>query len=272
MGKISILLFILIIKSTGDFGWILESLTILIISAILSLIIGSILGLVQYRIKRLLAYSSISHLGYMLIGLSIDNGLAFSSFLFYMFQYWLSLICIFAIILFYSSYGSPFGKWNSFQSISSLRLLSINPTLIIALIINLFSLTGIPPLLGFFGKQMILYVSLINGYYLISTIAICTSVISAAFYLRIIKTISFTFFPHSDPSRGKKNTSENNNKIGTTNFININNKLPLRGIYLGNIRPLSWIISIITLITLLFFINPTIILNLTHSFAIWNLL
>lgn len=237
MGKISILAFILIIKSTGNFGYQLESFTLLTLSIILCLLIGSILGLVQHKIKRLLAYSSISHLGFMLIGLSIDNGLAVSSFLFYMFQYWLGLICIFAIIIFYCP---------NLQSISSLKSLKSNPALTFALGVGLFSLTGIPPLIGFFGKQMILYTSLLNGYFLIATIAICTSVISAAYYLRIVKTISF---------------SENyNNDQSPSNLITSNSN-----------RPLSWVISIITLITILFFINTSVILDLTHSFAIWNL-
>nr|YP_002274324.1 NADH dehydrogenase subunit 2 [Blastocladiella emersonii]ABB78017.1 NADH dehydrogenase subunit 2 [Blastocladiella emersonii] len=243
MGKISILSFLFVLKSTGVFAESLESFTLITLSATLSLIIGSILGLVQYRIKRLLAYSSISHLGFLLIGLAIDNGLAVSSFLFYMFQYWLSLISIFAILI-----ESETHQKSSLQSISSLRFLKFNPALIFALIISLFSLTGIPPLIGFFGKQMILYTSLLNGYYFISTIAICTSVISAAYYLRIVKTISFTL-------------EDNNSKDPRESLDSLTSS-----------RPLSWIISIITLITLLFFINTSVLLNFTHGFAVWNLL
>nr|NP_043740.1 NADH dehydrogenase, subunit 2 [Allomyces macrogynus]AAC49241.1 NADH dehydrogenase, subunit 2 [Allomyces macrogynus] len=236
MGKLSILSFILIIKSTGDIGYQLESFTLLTLSAILSLFIGSILGLTQHRIKRLLAYSSISHLGFLLIGMSIDSGLAVSSFLFYMFQYWISLCCIFAILI--------YNQQSDLTSIAALTTIRSNPALAFVFIIHLFSLTGIPPLIGFFGKQMILYTSLLNGYYLISTIAICTSVISAAYYLRIVKTLSFTLEENNIPTE----TSNSNSN-----------------------RALSWIISLITLITLLFFINPTIVLNFTHGFAIWNL-
>jgi NADH-ubiquinone oxidoreductase chain 2 len=224
MGKISILIYILN-------GEIIRYTSIIIISAILCLIIGGIVGLVQNRIKRLLAYSSISHIGYMLIGLSIDNGLAVSSFIFYMLQYWVGLISIFAIIIKYK-----------IESINSLKILRRNPAIVFSIIISFFSLTGIPPLIGFFGKQLILYSSLLNGYYLISTIAICTSVISAAYYLRIVKTISFNI-------KGEKS----------------------KEILLENNGMNSWIISIITLINLLFFINPNIILRVTHGLAILNI-
>ena len=204
--------------------------SLLTLSAIISLLVGSILGLVQHRIKRLLAYSSISHIGYMLIGLSIDNGLAVSSFLFYMLQYWLGLISIFAIIL----------KYKDIQSINSLQIIKrSNPALVFSIIISFFSLTGIPPLIGFFGKQFILYTSLLNGNYLVSTIAICTSVISAAYYLRIVKTVGWDKSPK--------------NKIKVEE---------------GSSRPLSWIISIITLINLLFFINPNTLFTITHGLAI----
>ena len=235
MGKISILSFLFIIKSTGIFTESLESFIIITLLSILTLLIGSILGLIQYKIKRLLAYSSITHLGLLLIILSIDNGLAISSFLFYMFQYWISLISMFAILIYYEHQGCYL------QSISSLKYLQFNPALIIATCINLFSLTGIPPLIGFFGKQMILLTSCINGYYFITTIIICTSVISASYYLRIVKTISL-------------------GKIKNTKLLQLTSN-----------RILSWIISIITNLTLLFFINTSILLDFTHSFAILNL-
>nr|QRH18105.1 NADH dehydrogenase subunit 2 [Blastocladiella sp.] len=245
MGKISILSFIFVFSTTGVFAESLESFSLLTISATLSLLIGSILGLVQYKIKRLLAYSSISHLGFLLIGLSIDSGLAASSFLFYMFQYWLSLISIFAILIYYESGNS------SIRSVSNLGFLKFNPALIFALIISLFSLTGIPPLIGFFGKQMILYTSLLNGYYFISTVAICTSVISAAYYLRIVKTIGFV---------GVDNGGDGTEfSISTIKESNISNK------------SLSWIISIISLMTLSVFQTPSLLLNLAQHFVLNNL-
>lgn len=258
MGKLSILSFVFILKTTT--GIFIEEaslsntiFTLLTLSATLSLLIGSILGLVQYRIKRLLAYSSIGHLGYLLIGLSIDSGLAVSSFLFYMFQYWLSLICIFAILLYCDKEGN-------LRSVASLRIYtSKNPALIIAMIINLFSLTGIPPLIGFFGKQMILHTLLEHGYYLIATIAICTSVISAAYYLRIVKTLG-GFSPQSldSPIPG-----------AATPILAI----PSEGLPNNTfVRPLSWIISIITLIILSVFQTPNLLLNFTHGFAVWSII
>lgn len=262
MGKVSILIFLLnkqyiisnnemilsenLLNQSLEFMTTGNSYSILMIilgtSAVLSLIIGSVLGLVQHRIKRLLAYSSISHLGFLLLALTTTNLLSITSFLFYMFQYWISLICSFAILIY-------LGRKSDLQYITFFKgLFQLNPLLSLALIINFFSLTGIPPLIGFFGKQMVLYTSLLNGYYLLSTIAILTSVISAAYYLKIIKTATFDM--DSRPY--------NINMIFDSK-ININT---------SSLSYTSWIISIITLITLFFFINPTIILNFIHILAL----
>ena len=247
MGKISILIFICITQSIlfnnnwNDNNIILNLFEIILaISTFLSLIIGSTLGLVQHKIKRLLAYSSISHLGFILLALIayqqswVITGLI--SFLFYMFQYWISLICTFAILIF-------LGRVYDLQYIKFLKgLFYLNPLITLSLIINLFSLAGIPPLIGFFGKQMVLYTSLLNGYYLLSIVAILTSVISAVYYLKIVQT---TIFDNS--------IIENNKTI--INVFNLKD---------DNLSLISWIISLITLITLLYFINPVIILDFIH--------
>ena len=306
MGKVSILTFILILQFIIDKDLItLNSyyLTIFAISAILCLIIGSVQGLISYRIKRLLTYSSISHLGFMLLAIINSNCFRVSAFLFYMFQYWLSTVTSFGILIFLSRFHY---KNYDLESTASFKgLLKLNPVITLALIINFFSLTGIPPLIGFFGKQMIFYTSLLNGYYLITTIAILTSVITAAYYLRIIKTAAFPELQLFD-SKNYLNTPEskshskissvalskyqsseaqsetlnlrrgNLNLFKQTELMEIkNNKIEIKqDIYLkmknynSSLSILSWIISVISLITVLFFINPTIILNLTNLLAL----
>jgi len=257
MGKVSILIFLLnkeyLLLNSIDIincgePYISRKITfILALSAFLSLIIGSLLGLVQHRIKRLLAYSSISHLGFILLALTTSNSVltGLTSFLFYMFQYWISLISTFAILIF-------LGRKNDLQYISFFKgLFQLNPILSFALIINFFSLTGIPPLIGFFGKQMILYTTLLNGYYFLSIVAILTSVLSAAYYLKIIKTAIFDLdnYPHSSISLifGPNTTiSDSHSSLSFS----------------------SWIISLITLFTLFFFINPTFILDFIHLLAL----
>jgi NADH-ubiquinone oxidoreductase chain 2 len=173
-------------------------------SSFLSLIIGTVVGLTQFRIKRLLAYSTISHLGFILLALSISSIESTQAFIFYLIQYSISNLNIFIILIamgfylyFYvtdnAKYQRLLDKNNSpIQLISQLKgFFYINPILSISLIITIFSFAGIPPLIGFFAKQMVLSAAIDKGYIFISLIAILTSVIGAVYYLNIIKEVFF---------------------------------------------------------------------------------
>src|ERR1700733_6022090 len=123
------------------------------ISAILSLIIGSILGLTQSKIKRLYAYSTISHLGFILLSLCVNNFESSRAFFFYLIQYSISNLNAFIIII---AIGYTLYLYTN--------KIYINPLITISFIITLFSFIGIPPMIGFFAKQMVLSVSLNKGY------------------------------------------------------------------------------------------------------------
>ena len=217
----------------------------------LSLAIGTIVGLTQSRIKRLYAFSTISHVGFILLGLSIHSIESTQAFIFYLMQYSISNLNAFILIItvgyslysyvykhyddgfvsdlddpFFDPYnidgntadrdGLPFSgeslevsleeqkrikeNHDSMQDInnSPIQLIDqlkgyyyINPVISVSLAITLFSFAGIPPLIGFFGKQMILSAAIDSGYIFMSLIAILTSVISAVYYLAIIKQIFF---------------------------------------------------------------------------------
>jgi NADH-ubiquinone oxidoreductase chain 2 len=206
IAKISLLILLLDLvyysSSNAQINWINN----LMLSSILSLIIGSILGLTQYRIKRLYAYSTISHIGFLLLALSINSIESIIAFMFYLIQYSLSNLNAFIILIAigYSLYNY---EWNdktiSYRSLkeinySAIQLVAqlkgyfnINPFIAISLAITLFSFIGVPPLIGFFAKQKILMSALDNGYIFITLIAIFTSVISAVYYLVIVKFIFF---------------------------------------------------------------------------------
>jgi len=206
--KISILIFLykLIYYTSSDIislSWVNN----IIISSILSLIIGSILGLTQYRIKRLFAYSTISHLGFILLGLSINNTESSKAMFFYIIQYSVSNLNAFIIliaiaytlrelVLNNNNINIKDTNYSPIQLISQLKgYFNINPIISISLAITLFSFAGVPPLMGFFGKQMILSAAINNGFIFTTFIAILTSVISAVYYLIIIKIM---FFEKSD--------------------------------------------------------------------------
>jgi NADH-ubiquinone oxidoreductase chain 2 len=172
----------------------------------LSLIIGTIVGLTQFRIKRLFAYSTISHVGFILLALSINNIESIQAFIFYLMQYTISNLNAFFILvsigfsLFFYVYDFKHKEFNELldKNLSPIQLISqlkgyfyINPVLALSLAITIFSFVGIPPLIGFFGKQMVISAALGSGYIFLVFIAILTSVISAVYYLAIIKQIFF---------------------------------------------------------------------------------
>jgi len=209
LGKISILVLFLELSyytSTLIYSMIqLYSWTIsLSISCFFSLIIGTVLGLTQIRIKRLLAYSTISHIGFILLALIVHNIEAYQAYVFYIMQYILANLNAFLIIIGIGFslylYNTNISENNNLseknnspiQLISQLKgYFSINPILALCLIVTMFSFIGLPPLVGFFGKQMVLISALDNNNTVLVIVAILTSVIGAVYYLFIIKTIYF---------------------------------------------------------------------------------
>jgi NADH-ubiquinone oxidoreductase chain 2 len=209
LGKIAIMILLLelvqytscLLHSTVQFySWT----TSLSISCFFSLIIGTVLGITQIRIKRLLAYSTISHVGFILLALIVHNIDSYQSYMFYIFQYILTNLNAFLIIiaigfslyLYYtnvSEYNNLPEKNNSpIQLISQLKgYFSINPILALCLVITMFSFVGLPPLVGFFGKQMVLTTALDNNKTILVLVGVLTSVIGAVYYLNVIKTIYF---------------------------------------------------------------------------------
>jgi len=263
IAKISIFIFLLELvyytsNNFSDLNWTFS----LIISSLFSLIIGTVVGLTQFRIKRLFAYSTISHVGYMLLALGISSIESTQAFIFYLTQYTLSNLNAFVILI---AIGFSFYRYTSnnkehkelldknnspLQLINQLRgYYFINPLLAISFAITIFSFMGIPPLVGFFGKQMVLSAALDKGYIFITLIAILTSVVGGVYYLTIIKEIFFY-----SPTY-KINPILNNLTI--SGRIEPSSKEVL--IKHENITissPMAFIISVITLIILLFiFIN-----------------
>ena len=267
IAKISILILLLQLvyytnnsfSSEGEMNWTF----LLLMSSLFSLLVGTIVGLSQFRIKRLLAYSAISHVGFMLLALGISSVESTQAFIFYLTQYIISNINVFFILIAigfslycYTSdnkeHEELLDKNNSpIQLISQLKgYFYINPFLALSLGITIFSFAGIPPLVGFFGKQMVLSAALDKGLILLSLIAILTSVIGAIYYLSIIKEMFFSLPEYKLNTLLKnlnfegfitKNSSEANQYNVSFNHNNI---------VLSS--PISFVISIITLVILLF--------------------
>ena len=218
--------------------------------------------------------STISHIGFLLLALAINTEQSIDSFLFYLIQYTITNLNIFLIILAltYVTTGPYFSQTPAgvgvglrervdIRYISELKgLFFSNPLLSLSLGICLFSMAGIPPLIGFFSKQFVLYSALQNGYYFISLIAIIVSVISASYYLKIIKVLHT--YPEIEAFGGMVEMGDN--KLNP--IISVESKNTLTNTH-------SFLISSLTIIILLFFIKPSIILNSTQllSLSLFNI-
>jgi len=231
---------------------------LLLISSLFSLVIGTIVGLAQTRIKRLLAYSTISHIGFILLALAINTEQSIDSFIFYIIQYSITNLNIFLIILAIGFILNKKGitkNWILDFDIKYLYnfkgLLFINPILSLSFVICLFSMAGIPPLAGFFAKQFVLLSAIEDGYWFMAFVAILTSVISASYYLRVVVLLV-------TPSTNLQNSNNSNNASNST--ITESNSI------LTNVH--SFLISTITLSILLFILKPTILLNSTQLLSL----
>jgi NADH-ubiquinone oxidoreductase chain 2 len=232
-------------------------------SSLLSLIIGTIVGLTQFRIKRLFAYSTINHVGFILLALSITSVESIQAFIFYLMQYSISNLNIFIILVtigfsfyFYVTENKEHKELQD-KNNSPLQLINqlkgyfyINPMLALSLTITIFSFVGVPPLVGFFAKQMVLSAALDSGYIFLSLIAILTSVIGAVYYLNIIKEIFFST-PDYKINDSLKDLEFSSSVYRKESLI-ANLKFKHNNIIMSS--PISFTISSITLLILLFIV------------------
>lgn len=160
--------------------------TIIIFLSIASMILGAVAAIGQSNIKRLMAYSSIGHMGYALAGLAPGTNAGIQSTIIYLTIYLVMNLGAFACI-FMMKRESIF-----YENIKDLSGLSKNhPALALSFLIILFSLAGIPPLAGFFAKFYVFMAVIEANMYALAIIGLVTTVVSAFYYLRIIKIIYF---------------------------------------------------------------------------------
>ena len=159
---------------------------IIIFLSIASMVFAAIAAIAQKNIKRLMAYSSIGHVGYALIGLACGTSQGVSSLVIYLSIYLIMNIGVFSFIL------SMKNKGEYYENISDLSgLYKTHPYYSVVITILMFSLAGIPPLAGFFGKFYIFIAAIESNLLLLAIVGILASVVGAFYYLRIIKVIYF---------------------------------------------------------------------------------
>ena len=162
------------------------SVTIIKIVAILSMIVGALGAIMQHSLKRLMAYSSVLNIGYVLIGISLATPDGKYAAFIYMLIYIISTIGFFACLV------ALFGKHSDKATFDDLRGIALErKTLAAVITIIMFSFVGVPPLAGFFGKYYLFYNAVKQGEIGLALTGLITSVIAAFYYLKVIKNMYF---------------------------------------------------------------------------------
>jgi NADH-quinone oxidoreductase subunit N len=167
-------------------GLVVEWRQVIWFISVASMLLGSFAAINQMNIKRLMAYSSIGHVGYALIGLAAGNAAGVRGILVYLAIYLFMNVGTFAVIVCMRRQG------RAVEGIDDLSGLShTQPALALAMMIFMFSMAGIPPLAGFFAKVYIFLAAINAHLYVLAVIGVVTSVVGAFYYLRIVKLMYF---------------------------------------------------------------------------------
>ena len=167
----------------------------LIVMAVASMAVGNITALAQTNIKRMLAYSTISQMGFMLLGLlagvfegstSASAANAYSASMFYAVTYVLTTLGSFAVIMLLSRSGFEADTLEDFKGLNQR-----SPWFAAVMMVLLLSLAGVPPIVGFFAKLAVLEAALAAGYLWLVIVAVLLSLVGAYYYLRIVKLMYF---------------------------------------------------------------------------------
>lgn len=231
-------LFIRVLVSGPFHHYAMQWQQVIIVISVLSMVVGSFGAIWQSNIKRLLAYSSIGHMGYAFLGLVANTEYGVQSILAYFVIYMLSSIVIFAILLALKSRQENgdelIEKIDDFKGLASRH-----PVIALIFAMLMFSMIGLPfpPFPGFFAKLFVFTAVIQQGFYALAVIGMATSLVGAYYYLRIVKIMYF------DKAEEKTRISLN------LNFTN------------------SFVIAIITLTNLYLFVSPSTLIDWAYSAA-----
>jgi len=152
----------------------------------LSLGIGNVTAIAQTNLKRMLAYSAISHMGFVLLGVLSGSMNGYGAAMFYIVVYSLTTVAAFAMIMVLSRRGFEAESLEVFKGLNRR-----DPWLAFLMLLVMFSLTGIPPTVGFYAKLAVLQAVLGAGLVWLAVVAVLFSVIGAFYYLRVVKLMYF---------------------------------------------------------------------------------
>jgi NADH-quinone oxidoreductase subunit N len=180
--KLAAFAFVLRILADGLAGMVNDWQAMLVILAVLSMALGNVVAIAQTNLKRMLAYSTISHMGFLLLGILSGTQNGYSSGMFYVITYVLMTLGSFGMILLLSRAGFEAENLEDFRGLNRR-----SPWYAFLMLVIMFSLAGIPPTVGFFAKLAVLQAALSAGFVWLVVYAVLMSVIGAFYYLRVVK-------------------------------------------------------------------------------------
>jgi len=170
----------------------------LIVLAALSMIIGNVVAIAQTNIKRMLAYSTISHVGFILLGVLAGNPAGYQAAMFYTLTYVIMTTGSFGIVLWHSRKGFEADALDDFKGLNRR-----NPWFAFVMLLMMFGLAGVPPTVGFWAKLQVISAVLDVGLTWLAALAVLLTVIGAYYYLRIVKLMYFDEPTATDPVEAK---------------------------------------------------------------------
>ena len=190
ISKLGIFIILLRIFYSSFYGLIDNWRYYIVLIAVLSILVGSIGGIEQRKLKSLLAYSSISHMGYVLIAFNTGTFEGFQMLFSYLIIYMLSGLCIWSIFLL-TRLKNIYKKKQNKDLTDLILLRKSNSILAFIFAIVLLSIAGFPPMIGFFVKMSVFLVAIEASLYFVAFVSILCSVISTFYYIRIVKILYF---------------------------------------------------------------------------------
>jgi len=176
----------LLAQALGDDILVDQWRQMLLIMAVLSMAIGNLTAIMQTNLKRMLAYSAISHMGFMLLGILSGTTEGYGSSMFYVVVYVLMSLGAFGVILLLSREGFEAENLDDYKGLNQR-----NPWYAFLMLLVMFSMAGVPPMVGFYAKLLVLQSVVEIGLWWLAVIAVIFSLVGAFYYLRIVKLMYF---------------------------------------------------------------------------------
>jgi NADH-quinone oxidoreductase subunit N len=176
----------ILVQALGAQPLLVEWQQMLILLAVLSMAVGNVTAIAQSNIKRMLAYSTISHMGFMLLGIVSGSLNGYAAAMFYMVTYVLTVAGAFAIIMLLSRRGFEADLLDDFKGLNQR-----DPWYAFLMLLIMFSLAGVPPVVGFYAKLSVFQAVMDAGMTWLAVVGVLFSLVGAFYYLRVVKLMYF---------------------------------------------------------------------------------